>query len=314
MRSLKGISSFVAVASAGSFTAAAKQQGTSAVAVSKNVATLERQLGVRLFQRTTRKLTLTLEGQNFFRQCLGPLRDLEAAQAQAEQSSKALTGLVRVTCASPFAVGYLIPMIPDFHAINPKVKIELHLDDAISDLVAQSYDIGLRIGELRDSTRIVRPVSKLPFVICASPDYLRQRGRPDSLAALLEHNCLRLRRAGREEPFPWMLTGLDKKTDELIQGNFLANDFAALVLAAVQGQGLICSPLPLVMPLFRSGQLSPVLTEFIDPKVTVYIHYPNRKNVPARTRALVDFLIERLGRETDLQTAHRELVAPFVRG
>jgi DNA-binding transcriptional LysR family regulator len=311
LKSLKGISSFVAVANAGSFTQAAKQQGTSAVAVSKNVATLERQLGVRLFQRTTRKLSLTAEGQSFFRQCLGPLRELEAAQAQVEQSSKALTGLVRVTSASPFGAGFLLPLIPEFHAMNPKVIIELHLDDAVSDLVAQSYDLGVRIGELKDSSRIVRPLSPLPFVVCASPEYLKQRGVPASFQDLLEHNCLRLRRVGRDEPFPWLLSGMDSKTDKQIQGNFLVNDFSAMVMAGVQGQGLICAPLPLVMPLFRSGQLRPVLTERIDSKIGVYVHYPNRKNLPARTRAFVDFVLERLGRERDLQTPHGELVAPF---
>jgi DNA-binding transcriptional LysR family regulator len=312
MKSWKGISSFVAVASCGSFTQAAKLQGTSAVAVSKNVATLERQLGVRLFQRTTRKLSLTTEGQGFFRQCLGPLRELEAAQAQVEHSSKSLTGLVRVTSASPFGAGFLIPLIPDFHAMNPKVTIELHLDDAVSDLVAQSYDLGVRIGEPKDSTRIVRPLAPLPFVCCASPEYLKLRGKPATIQDLFEHNCLRLRRIGREEPFPWLISGVDGKTEALIQGNFLVNDFSAMVMAAVQAQGVICAPLPLVMPFFRSGQLRPVLTEFIDSKVGAYVHYPNRKNLPARTRAFVEFVMERLGRERDLQTPHKELLAPFV--
>jgi DNA-binding transcriptional LysR family regulator len=311
MKSLKGISSFVAVAGSGSFTQAAKQQGTSAVAVSKNVATLERQLGVRLFQRTTRKLSLTAEGQSFYQQCLGPLRELEAAQAQVEQSSKALTGLIRVTSASPFGIGFLIPLIPQFHAINPRVKIELHLDDAVSDLVSQSYDLGVRIGGLADSTRIVRPLAPLPFVCCASTQYLKQKSIPTSIADLLDHNCLRLRRVGRDDAFAWMLSGLDSKTDKLIQGNFLVNDFTALVTAAVQGQGIICAPLPLVMPLFRSGQLRPVLIDKVDPKIGVYVHYPNRKNLPARTRAFVDFVLERLGQEPDLQTPHQELLAPF---
>jgi DNA-binding transcriptional LysR family regulator len=311
MKSLKGISSFVAVASSGSFTQAAKQQGTSAVAVSKNVATLERQLGVRLFQRTTRKLNLTAEGQSFFRQCLGPLRELEAAQAQVEQSSRALTGLVRITSASPFGAGFIVPLIPDFHAINPKVTIELHLDDAVSDLVAQSYDLGVRIGELKDSTRIVRPLAPLPFVCCASPEYLKQRGVPLTLEALGDHNCLRLRRAGRDEVFPWLLSGFNSKSNAWIQGNFLVNDFSAMVMAAVQGQGVICAPLPLVMPMFRSGQLRPLLSSLVDAKIGAYLHYPNRKNLPTRTRAFVEFLMDRLGRERDLQTPHQELLAPF---
>jgi DNA-binding transcriptional LysR family regulator len=192
MKSLKGIGSFVAVASAGSFAAAAKLQGVSAVAVSKNVATLERQLGVRLFQRTTRKLSLTLEGRTFYSQCLGPLRELEAAQAVVQQSGKALSGLVRVTSAAPFASGFILPLLPAFHAVNPKVQIQLHLDDSVSDMVAQGYDVGIRVGRLKDSSLVARPIAPLPFVVCGSPGYLKSRAYPQTLADLSEHNCLRL--------------------------------------------------------------------------------------------------------------------------
>jgi DNA-binding transcriptional LysR family regulator len=313
MKSLKGIGSFVAVASSGSFAAAAKQQGVSAVAVSKNVATLERQLGVRLFQRTTRKLSLTPEGNTFYRQCLGPLRELEAAQAVVEQSGKALSGLVRVTSAAPFATGYILPLIPQFHAINPKVQIELHLDDAVNDMVAQGYDVGIRVGQLKDSSLVARPIAPLPFVVCASPDYLKLRGSPATLDDLMQHNCIRLSRPGSRDPMPWFLKGCDTRIDKLITGNLLVNDFAALVMAAVQGQGLVCVPLQMVMPLFRAGQLRPVLADYIDPKFEVYLYYPNRKNLPARTRSFVDFVLDKLQNEADLQTAHAELVAPFIK-
>jgi DNA-binding transcriptional LysR family regulator len=313
MKSLKGIASFVAVASTGSFAAAAKQQGVSAVAVSKNVATLERQLGVRLFQRTTRKLSLTPEGHTFYRQCLGPLRELEAAQAVVEQSGKALSGLVRVTSVAPFAIGYILPLIPQFHAINPKVQIELHLDDAVNDMVAQGYDVGIRVGQLKDSSLVARPIAPLPFVVCASPEYLRLRGMPATLGDLAQHNCVRLSRPGSRDPMPWFLKDCDAKVNQLIQGKLLVNDFAALVMAAVQGQGLVCVPLQMVMPLFRAGQLRPVLTDCIDPKFEVYLYYPNRKNLPARTRSFIDFVLDRLHNEPDLQTPHDVLVAPFVK-
>jgi DNA-binding transcriptional LysR family regulator len=313
MKSLKGIASFVAVASTGSFAAAAKLQGVSAVAVSKNVATLERQLGVRLFQRTTRKLSLTPEGQTFYRQCLGPLRELEAAQAVVEQSGKALSGLVRVTSASPFGMGYILPLIPQFHTINPKVQIELHLDDAVSDMVAKGYDVGVRVGQLKDSSVVARPIAPLPFVVCASADYLNQRGRPTVLDDLAQHNCIRLCRAGSGEPMPWLLKGWDTRIDKLTHGNLLVNDFAAMVMAAVQGQGLVCAPLQMVMPLFRAGQLRPVLTDCIEPRLQVYLHYPNRKNLPARTRSFVDFVLDRLQREDDLHTPPSVLVAPFIK-
>jgi DNA-binding transcriptional LysR family regulator len=312
MKSLKGITSFVAVAGTGSFSAAAKLQGVSAVAIGKNIATLERQLGVRLFQRTTRKLSLTREGQTFFQQCEGPLRELQAAQAVVQSNTKALSGVVRVTSVSPIGLGYLVPLIPEFHRANPKVHIELHLDDSVTDMVSQGFDIGIRVGRLRDSEFIARPISAMPFVICANLAYLKQSGSPQRLEDLAGHNCIRLRRPGRKEPFPWFLRGVDSALDKSFQGNFSVNDFYAMLVAASQGQGLVCVPLPLAMPLFRAGQLRPVLTEYIDPQYVVYLHYPNRKNLPERTRVFVDFALKRLANEPDLQTAHQELVAPFI--
>lgn len=312
MKSLKGISSFVAVASVGSFAAAAKLQGVSAVAVSKNVATLERQFGVRLFQRTTRKLSLTPEGSNFYKQCLGPLRELEAAQAVIEKSSKALSGRVRVTCAAPFATGYVLPIIQKFHAAHPRVEIELHLDDSVSDMVAQGYDVGIRVGQLRSSSLVARPIAPLPFVVCASPEYLRQHGAPAQLSDLAEHNCLRLSRIGSRDPMPWFLKGLDAKADATIRGNLTLNDFSALQTAASQGLGLVCIPLPLAMADIRSGRLIAVLTTLIRTDLQVYLYYPNRKNLPARTRSFVEYVLTALEKEKDLHALPEQLLAAFI--
>lgn len=311
MKSLKGISSFVAVASSGSFAAAAKLQGVSAVAVSKNVATLERQLSVRLFQRTTRKLSLTPEGNTFFKQCLGPLRELEAAQAVIEKSNEALSGLVRVTCAAPFATGYVLPIIQQFHVKNPRVHLELHLDDSVSDIVAQGYDVGIRVGRMQSSNLVARAIAPLPFVVCASPEYLRQRGEPTSLKELAEHNCLRLSRIGSKEPMPWFLMGSDAKLDASFRGNLRCNDFLALQTAVSQGAGLACVPLPLVMPDIRKGRLIPVLKQFISTDLVAYLYYPNRKNLPARTRSFVDYVLAALEKEKDLHTPPQQLLAEY---
>lgn len=313
MKSLKGISSFVSVASSGSFAAAAKLIGVSAVAVSKNVATLERQLSVRLFQRTTRKLSLTPEGDQFYRQCLGPLRELEAAQAVIEQSSKALSGLVRITSVAPFATGYLLPLIEQFHLANPRVCIEMHLDDSVSDMVAQGYDVGIRVGHLKDSSLVARSIAPLPFVACASPAYFRQRGYPQTLADLSSHNCLRLSRINSRDPMAWFLKGNDAVSDASISGNLLLNDFAALQGAAVQGLGISCVPLPLAMPDIRAGRLIPVLTQLIRTDLLVYLYYPSRENLPGRTRSFVSFVLSALEKEKDLHTEPERLLSPFLK-
>lgn len=313
MKSLKGISSFVAVASSSSFAAAAKLLGVSAVAVSKNVATLERQLSVRLLQRTTRKLSLTPEGDQFYRQCLGPLRELEAAQAEIEQSSKALSGLVRITSVAPFATGYLLPLIEQFHLANPRVCIEMHLDDSVSNMVAQGYDLGIRVGHLKDSSLVARPIAPLPFVVCASPAYFRQRGYPQTLPDLISHNCLRLSRINSHDPMAWFLKGNDAVSDASISGNLLLNDFAALQAAAVQGLGLSCVPLPLAMPDIRAGRLIPVLTQLIRTDLLVYLYYPSRENLPGRTRSFVNFVLSALEKEKDLHTEPGLLLSPFMK-
>jgi DNA-binding transcriptional LysR family regulator len=312
LNSLKGISSFVAVASAGSFTAAAKLQGVTAVAVGKNVATLEAHMGVRLFQRTTRTLRLTAEGEIFYAQCLEPLRALEAAQLSAQTSTKARAGLVRITCAAAFGAGFIVPLMPEFHAAYPHIHIELHLDDNVNDMVLDGYDVGLRIGRLNDSALIARPIAPLPFVVCASPGYLKRCGVPRVPADLARHNCLRMRRARNAAAMPWLLRDAGPDFSATLTGNFFVNDFSALVAAGVQGQGLVNAPLPLVMPLFRAGQLQPVLTEHIEPRLTVYLYFLNRKNLPARTRCVIDFILARLGTSPDLQTPHQALVAPFL--
>jgi DNA-binding transcriptional LysR family regulator len=309
--SLKGIASFVAVAAQGSFSAAAKTLGVSAVAVSKNVAALEQQLTVRLFQRTTRTLSLTREGETYFRQCSAPLRALQAAQASVQSSNKSPSGLVRISCAAPFAQGFVMPLVPEFLSSHPKVQIELHLIDSVSDLVTENYDVGIRVGPLRESTMVARPIANLPFVICASPNYLDQHGTPATLEQLMSHNCLRLRRPGRGNAMPWFLHGINDALQARLCGNFLVNDFAALLSAAIQHQGIVCVPLPMAMPLFRSGQLKPLLPALVEAKLVAYLYYPNRRNLPSRTRSFVEFLLGKLAREKDLQTAPEVLLAPF---
>jgi DNA-binding transcriptional LysR family regulator len=312
MKSLKGIGSFVAVVSTGSFAAAARAQGVSAVAVSKNVATLERQLGIRLLQRTTRKMNVTVEGATFYQQCLGPLRELESAQSNVQRVGSEISGLLRVTSVSPIARTFIVPLLEPFHARYPKVQVELHLDDAVSDMVSKGYDVGIRVGALKDASVIARTIAPMSFVVCGSPGYLRRFGAPRLLGELEAHNCLRLRRVGSNDAMPWSLAGLDRSANQRLQGNFFANDFHALLDACARGLGLACLPLPLVMPLFRSGQLRPVLTEHIESRADVYLHYPSRRNLPARTRCFVEFVVNQLRDEHDLQTPHQQLIAPFV--
>jgi DNA-binding transcriptional LysR family regulator len=203
VKSIRGVVGFVRVVEAGSFAGAAKKLGITPVAVSKNVQRLERELGVRLLQRSTRKLSLTQEGRAYYERCTGPLRDLENAEAAITEKGKSPTGALRVTCLSPFGRAYVLPLVPRFSRLYPGIELELHLDDSVSDMIAGGYDVGIRAGEARDGTMVMREVAPLHFVVCGAPSYLAERGMPLSAADLSKHNCLRLRGRPRSVAIFW---------------------------------------------------------------------------------------------------------------
>ncbi|MBI3495887.1 MAG: LysR family transcriptional regulator [Proteobacteria bacterium] len=312
VESIRGVIGFVRTVAAGSFAAAAKELGVSPVAVSKNVQRLERRLGVRLLQRSTRKLSLTEEGRVFYQRCAEPLRELESAQSVVKDKARAPAGRLRVTSISPFGRTYVLPLLPAFSRLYPEIEVELHLDDAISDMIAEGYDIGIRAGQIKDGTMVVREIAPLHFVVCGAPSYLAQRGMPQTPADLARHNCLRLRRSAPAGALGWRLGPEQAPVSPPIGGNFLANDVTTLVTAAVHGHGLAFAPLPLVLPLFRSGALMPLLTDWISQPAHLFMHYPNRRHLPARVRSFVKFMLERFRQDPDLTSDPRALVAPFI--
>lgn len=313
MKSIRGVVGFVRTVEAGSFAGAAKKLGITPVAVSKSVQRLERQLGVRLLQRSTRKLSVTQEGRAYYERCTGPLRELENAQTAATERGRSPTGALKVTCLSPFGRTYVVPLIPAFSRIHPGIELELHLDDAVSDMIAGGFDVGIRAGEARDGTMVMREVAPLHFVVCGAPSYLAERGVPSTVAGLAKHNCLRLRGRGpASQATHWRLGPKGLAYAPPTSGNFLANDITTLVVAAVHGQGLVFAPLPLVLPLFRTGALRPVLPEHVSQPARIFIHYLSRKHLPARVKAFVTFMLEHLRSNPDLTSDPQELLAPFV--
>jgi DNA-binding transcriptional LysR family regulator len=313
VKGIRGIVGFVTTVEAGSFAGAAKKLGISPVAVGKNVDRLERQLGVRLLQRSTRKLSLTEEGRLYYERCTGPLRDLENAQSAIAEKGRSPSGTLRVTSVSPFGRAYVLPLLPAFNRLYPAIELELHLDDTVSDMIAGGYDVGIRAGEARDGSMVMREVAPLNFVVCGAPSYLAERGIPATAADLATHNCLRLRGRGPRAA-NWSL-GPDKRpASPAVTGNFLAHDLMTLVAAAVQGQGLVFAPLPLVLPLLRTGALRPVLPECVSQSARIYLHYLSRRQVPARVKVFVNFMLERLRSNPDLTSDAQSLLAPFVSG
>lgn len=312
MKSIGGVIGFVRTVEAGSFAGAARKLGITPVAVSKNVQRLERQLGVQLLRRSTRKLSLTDEGRAYYERANGPLRELENAETAITEKGRSPTGTLRITCVSPFGRTYVLPLIPAFSRLYPAIVLELHLDDAVSDMIAGGYDVGIRAGEARDGSMVVREVAPLSFVICGAPSYLAERGVPASVSDLSKHNCLKLCDRGTRNARHWNL-GAKKPADSLsVRGNFLASDITTLVTAAVHGQGLVFAPLPMVLPLFRTQALRPVLPECVSQPACIFIHYASRKHLPARVKAFVSFMLQHLRSHPDLTSDPQALIAPFV--
>lgn len=322
MSSLLAVTHFLRTVRAGSFAAAARELHVSAVAVGKNVSALERDLGVRLLNRTTRALSLTEEGRLFFERCDKPLQSIEQALIGAKQASDSPSGLLRVSCLSPIARGFVIPLLRNFRVQHPHVEIDLRLDDEVVDMVADGIDVGIRVGNIQDPAIVARRVADLPFIVCASPSYLALQGVPKTIDDLSRHNCLRLGRAhpsggdgaaskATSAGINWRLGEKREAVTPPVSGSLIANDFNALEQAAISGLGLFHAPLPLVMPHFRTGVLRPVLPSALSNVLSLYIHYRSRRNQPARMKIFVDFMLEHLRENPDLATKPETLCAPF---
>ena len=316
MASLQGITNFIKTVRAGSFAGAARELGVSAVAVSKNVAALEKSLGVRLLNRSTRALSLTDEGRAYHERCAAPLQALEDASAFAKSSTNSVSGMLRVTSITPFGRGYVIPMVQKFCRLYPQIQIELLLDDNVSDMIANGFNVGVRAGLQQVPEAIARKICDLSFVICGAPDYFSQYGTPKKLEDLATHQCLHLTRntaavSRHSDPLVWRVGPASSARTVPARGNLIANDFNALEQAALNGMGLFNAPLPLVMPHFRSGALKPVLPMGMSTGLSIYLHYRSRRNQPARVRVFIDYMLEGLRNQPDLAGDAASLCAPY---
>ncbi len=300
MDSIRGITSFVRVAAAGSFSQAARQLGVSTVAVSRNVQRLESELGVRLLNRTTRRVSLTEEGRALFETSRGALAELEAAHETIAERRSEAAGLVRVTSATVFGRMYVLPLLGEFRARYPRVEVELSLADRLIDMVAESYDVGICLGQIPESNAVVRKLADVPRFVCASPQYLMRHGAPQTPSQLSSHECIRYRSIASGQPSRWefgreaALEGYD------VRGHLVVNDILAVCDAAIAGLGLAQLATFVATPHIRKGRLVPVLADYAPPQFPVSLYYPARRLQAARARVFVEFVLQRLTNHPDL--------------
>lgn len=288
MDQLSLLSTFVRVAERGSFSAVARDFNTSQPVISRQVATLEDQLGVRLIQRTTRRLSLTEDGQIYLEHARAVVEAMDAAKASVGIARRTPTGQVRV--GVPTSVGmYLAARLPEFFARYPEMSLDLKMRDGAFDLVEEGLDLVISIAEATQTSVITRTIGSAASVLVASPAYLAARGTPQSPQDLLAHECIVYTRPGIDRNWRFIGNGGDETVS--VQGRFHVDSSEAVRRAARAGLGIAMLPRLTTIDDVDAGRLVTVLDAFCPVKVKIYAVLPSRRYIPARTRAIMDFLI-----------------------
>lgn len=283
---------FMRATSAGSLSAAARHLGMSPAMATKHVDALEAHLGVKLFHRSTRRLTLTEAGNRYLEACQRILADIEETEAGIASQRVEATGLLRLNVPLVFGIRYIAPLLFEFSRRHPAVKVELGLSDSQVDLIDGGWDMAVRIGRLADSSLQARKLGDVPLVLCAAPAYLDARGVPRRVADLAQHNCLTYSLSTTTSAHEWVF-GRNGDIRVKVEGDLLANNGEALLAAAVRGQGLIYSPQFIAVDAVRRGEL--MVLELDHPAMIIdgiYILYPPDRRPPAKVRVMIDYLVE----------------------
>jgi DNA-binding transcriptional LysR family regulator len=288
MGQFRQISTFVEVVARGSLSAAARAEGIAPAMIGRRLDALEARLGVKLLQRTTRKLVLTNEGAAFLEDCQRILAELEEAEsAVAERSAKA-SGHLLVSAPAGFGRQHVAPLLPSFLAEHREVTINLNLNDRLVDVVGEGVDVAIRIASLSDSTLVGMKLADNQRVLVASPTYLKRFGTPRTLADLARHNCLPISSEGSQRGWTFRENG--KIVTLKVAGNMVCNDGAVLHDWALAGKGLAWRSMWEVNAEIDSGKLKTVLDQYAAPGNDIYAVFAQRRHLPLRIRAFVDFL------------------------
>jgi DNA-binding transcriptional LysR family regulator len=287
-----GVSVFAAVVDAGTFAAAAETLGMSPPGVSKAIARLERRLEIRLFNRTTRSLSLTEAGRRFHEQVMPHLTGLEEAAIAASGSASAVQGRLRVNLDPVCYRAILGAQFDRFMETHPELEVELFARDSLGDLVTEGFDVALRFGKPRPSTLVARKLLDTAVVTVAAPAYVARWGRPMHPEDLegAAHRCLEFRDPETGKPFPWEFHRKRKRIVVATRGRLTVNDPGALLDACLAGSGIAQMLLLVAGPLLADGRLVNLFPDWPDERFPLYTYYPSRHYLPAKTRAFLDFL------------------------
>ncbi|WP_036166703.1 LysR family transcriptional regulator [Massilia sp. 9096] len=288
MGQFRQISTFVEVIARGSLSAAARAEGIAPAMIGRRLDALEARLGVKLLQRTTRKLALTDEGAAFLEDCQRILAELAEAEAAVSERSAHASGHLLVSAPAGFGRLHVAPLVPSFLLEHREVTLDLNLNDRVVDVIGEGVDVAIRIATLEDSNLVGVKLADNRRVVVAAPAYLKRHGTPRSLDELARHNCLAIGRAGSQRG--WSFSEDGKVVTLKVSGNMECNDGAVLHAWALAGRGLAWRSLWEVSADIEAGRLVPVLDDFAAPGNDIHAVFAQRRHLPLRIRVFVDFL------------------------
>ena len=292
MDSLNGFVVFVQVAETRSFVAAGRLLGVSASAVGKSVARLEEKLGVRLFHRSTRSVTLTAEGALFLERSRRILAEIEAAQQELSQASAAPRGRLRVSL--PMVSSLVLPVLGEFMRAFPEIELDLDFTDRRVDVIEEGFDAVVRIGNPVDSRLSARRLGSFAMQVVASPDYLALRGTPQVPADLLQHTCMHYRWPNSGKLETWALRQAPGEPELQLPTSMICNNIETRVCFALQGLGVTYLPEFAIREPLADGRLQLILEDYVEHRGVFYVLWPASKHPSPKVRALVDFLCTRI--------------------
>jgi DNA-binding transcriptional LysR family regulator len=283
------LSAFVSVAEQQSFTRAAKQLGISTATLSQSIKSLEERLGVRLLNRTTRSVGVTEVGERLLARLRPVLDDYEAALDSINAFRDRPCGVVRLTVPPPAAEFVLAPLLSRFLREYPDVTMEISVDAGLTDIVAHRFDAGIRPGQRVERDMIALRLADLPYTLAASPEYLARKGVPQKPEDLRAHNCIRFRFPSGAFA-PWRFQKKGKRLDVAVEGSATLDDSDLAARLAADGVGIVYTLEAYAAPYLKSGQLKPLLQDWLMPPEQFFLYYPSRRQNPGPLQALIEFL------------------------
>lgn len=302
MDQLGAMRAFVRVVQSGSFSAAAREQNTTQATISKKVAALESLLGAKLLTRSSRELSMTEVGAEYYENCVAIINELDEAEALVRSQQASPKGMLRIAAPIVFGCQFIAPILGDFLKRYPEIKVDLMLSDKHVDLIADGVDVAIRAKQLEDSSLVARHLFDNPMVVVASPDYLKRVGEPKAPPELRTHNCIIY--SMLKSVNIWRFEAEGKGRGEIsvpVSGNCRCDNGEAILQLALNGLGIVQLPIWMVDEHIKAGTLKTILPNYTANPLPFNAIYPQSRYVPLKVRCFIDYLKQRLAEDASYQ-------------